>query len=127
MFLHPSLEIVRGRIYIVGFRSRRFCQSKVCIDWTHESRDGTHHASQVLGRMVGPLLLPWRSPWTSSCRDLLFPKKTYVEIIEYLANYFSSSRCKQMYYCAPNIKLRFILRKQQLSAIFGFHICMYRA
>jgi hypothetical protein len=53
--LLPHREIAWGRIYIVSFRSRRFCRAKVCNNWTHEAGDGTHHAAWKLPRVVGAI------------------------------------------------------------------------
>jgi hypothetical protein len=50
----PLQNLWKG-VYIVGFRSRRVRGAEVCNNWTHEGESGSHHMSQVLGRVVDPL------------------------------------------------------------------------
>jgi hypothetical protein len=48
-------KITRGRVYIVGFRSRRVCGANDCINWTHEGESGPHHGTRLLNYKVGPI------------------------------------------------------------------------
>jgi hypothetical protein len=43
--MSPCHEIARGRVYIVGFRSRRFRRAKFCSNRTHRVEVGPHHVA----------------------------------------------------------------------------------
>jgi hypothetical protein len=47
-----------GVPFIVGFRSIRFCQAKLCSIWTHEGEDVPHHMIKKPWMWGAPYFLP---------------------------------------------------------------------
>jgi hypothetical protein len=99
-----------GVPFIVGFRSIRFCQAKLCSIWTHEGEDVPHHMIKKPWMWGAPYFLPRGIPhWLLLLTVFNLLKKSHGKSIgseERLKGPWMSKTCKNKQNLLCNVKTK---------------------